>query len=74
VGAGSDNNNDSFICDAGEACGGYPTLDSYSLLTVSGNVTGVNFGTGFNAVIQPKSAGSSGSSGYARISGKRVKR
>jgi serine protease len=71
--AGSDNNNDSFTCDAGEACGGYPTLDSYSPLEVSGNVTGVNFGAGFNAVIQPKSAGASGSSGYARFSGKRVK-
>ena len=71
--AGSDNNNDFFICDAGEACGAYPTVDSYSLITVSGNVTGVNFGAGFNAVIQPQSAGASVSRGYARFSGKRMK-
>ena len=72
VAAGSDNNNDSLICDAGEACGGYPTLDSNSPLEVSGNVTGVNFGAGFNAVIQQQSAGASVSHGYARFSGKRV--
>jgi serine protease len=70
--AGSDNNNDNFICDAGESCGGYPTLDSYSPLEVSGNVTSVNFGAGFNAVIQPQSASAWGSRGYARSSGKRV--
>ena len=71
--AGSDDNNDFFICDAGEACGAYPTFDSFSSLEVSGNVTGVNFGTGFNAVIQPQSAGASGGGGYARFSGKHVR-
>jgi serine protease len=71
--AGSDNNNDSFICDAAEACGGYPTLASYSPLAVSGNVTGVNFGAGFNAVLQAQSAGASGNRGYARFSGKRIR-
>ena len=70
--AGSDNNNDFIICDAGEACGGYPALDSLSPLEVSGNVTGVNFGAGFNAVIQPQSAGATGSRGYPRFKGKRV--
>lgn len=74
--AGSDYNNDEYICDAGEACGAYPTLDSYSLLNVSGNVTGVNFGTGLNTVIQGQSAGTSGGprGGYARFSGKRAGR
>jgi hypothetical protein len=47
-------------------------LDAFSALTVSGNVTGVNFGTGFNVVIQPQSTGASGGGGYARFSGKRV--
>ncbi len=72
--AGSDQNNDFFICDAGEACGAYPTLDSYSLLEVSSNVTGVNFGTGLNAVIQSLSVGTSGRMGYARSRGKRAGR
>lgn len=70
--AGSDNNNDFFICDAGEACGGYPTLDSNASLEVGGDVTGVNFGAGFNAVIQPQSVGASVNRGYARFSGRRV--
>jgi serine protease len=72
--AGSDHNNDSYICDAGEACGAYPTLDSIALLEVSGNVTGVNFGTGLNTVIQPQTAGTSDGGGYARFIGKRVGR
>ena len=75
--AGSDYNNDQFICDAGEACGAYPNLDSISTLIVSGNSTGVNFFTGLNTVIQLQSAGTSGGTsggGYARFSGKRVGR
>ena len=75
--AGSDYNNDFFICDAAEACGSYPNLDSYSVLDVSGNTTGVNFGTGLNIVIQSQSAGASGVTGergQARFSGKRVGR
>ncbi len=76
--AGSDFNNDLFICDAGEACGAYPVLNSSSPLQVSGNATGVDFGTGFNTVIRALSAGApgggAGSRGYARFSGKRVGR
>jgi serine protease len=73
--AGSDYNNDQFICDAGEACGAYPDLDSLSSLTVSGSTTGVNFFTGLNSVVQAQSADSSGnapSRGYARFSGPRA--
>ncbi len=76
--AGSDFNNDLLICDAGEACGGYPVLDSFAPLQVSGSVTGVDFGTGFNTVIRAQSVGApggrAGSRGYPRFSGKRVGR
>lgn len=75
--AGSDFNNDLFICDAGEACGAYPVLNSFSPLRVSGSVTGVDFGTGFNTVIRAQSAGApggAGSRGFARFSGKRAGR
>jgi serine protease len=70
--AGSDFNNDRSICDAGEACGAYPTLDQYSPVAVSGNVTGINFGAGFNAAIQAQSAGASGGGTYSRPSIRRV--
>ncbi|HQR23742.1 MAG TPA: S8 family serine peptidase, partial [Steroidobacteraceae bacterium] len=70
--AGSDFNNDFFICDAGEACGAYPTLDQYSPLAVSGNVTGVNFGAGFSTAIQPQAVGVSGGGSYARLSRKPI--
>ena len=35
--AGSDPNNDDGLCDVGEACGAYVSLDSPALLTVNGN-------------------------------------
>ncbi len=75
--AGTDYNNDQFICDTGEACGVYPNLDSFSTLDVNGNTTGVDFFTGRTTVFQAQSVGTSGgvnSRGYARFSGKRVGR
>lgn len=48
--AGSDPNNDQFICNPGEACGSYLTLEQPKLITVSGgDVTGIDFATGFDA-------------------------
>ncbi|MFZ5594425.1 MAG: S8 family serine peptidase [Pseudomonadota bacterium] len=48
--AGSDPNNDRFICNPGEACGSYLTLEQPKLITVSGgDVTGIDFATGFNS-------------------------
>jgi serine protease len=42
--AGSDSDNDFILCDAGESCGGYPTLGQLQQITVSGgDVTGINF-------------------------------
>jgi len=45
--AGSDSNNDGYICDTGEACGGFPSL--YDLTPVSISADGVlDFDSGFN--------------------------
>ncbi len=41
---GSDDNDDGFICGDGDTyCGLYPTLNDPALVTVDGNVSGVNF-------------------------------
>lgn len=53
--AGSDMDNDSLVCDEGEACGGYPIRALFSVVSVNGNVSGINFtaaltsGIGVNA-------------------------
>jgi serine protease len=51
--AGTDSDNDGLICDAGEACGAYPTLDvsGSATLTVDGNRAGLDFTTGFDSSI-----------------------
>lgn len=71
--AGSDYNNDSYICDPGEACGYYPNLDTYSLLQVSGTRTSVNFGVGLNVLIHQQSGAAAGGGGQPRFQGKRVR-
>jgi serine protease len=45
--AGTDVDNDFFICDRGEACGSYPTVDQPLALEVQGDMSGVNFISGF---------------------------
>jgi serine protease len=45
--AGTDTDNDGVICDRGEACGAYPTLDQPRALVVNGDENGVGFLTGF---------------------------
>ncbi len=49
--AGSDMNNDGFVCDEGEACGAFPTLTPVSKITVNSNLTGINFDAGFSSSI-----------------------
>jgi serine protease len=46
--AGSDMNNDIRICDSGESCGAYPTLDQNSIITVNENLTGFDFTISFD--------------------------
>jgi len=45
--AGTDSDNDGLICDAGEACGAYLTLDEPVNLTVDTDRDGLNFTSGF---------------------------
>jgi serine protease len=45
--AGTDLDNDGFICDGGEACAAYPTLDQPGTITVNGDLEGLEFVTGF---------------------------
>lgn len=44
---GTDSDNDGFICDGGEACAAYPTIDLLEPLTVHGDRTGLSFVTSF---------------------------
>ena len=44
---GTDSDNDGFICDGGEACAAYPTIDLLEPLTVHGDRTGLTFVTSF---------------------------
>lgn len=62
--AGSDMDNDFFICDAGEACGGYPTITPMATVTVSNsNITGIDFTTGFGTGIGTNAAGAGANPG-----------
>jgi serine protease len=47
--AGSDLNNDGFICDSGESCGAYLTLDKPIQVQVNGNRSDLDFASGFTA-------------------------
>ncbi|MEN9460266.1 MAG: hypothetical protein RIS84_286 [Pseudomonadota bacterium] len=48
IAAGSDSNNDGYICDVGESCGGYLTLASPTPITVDSSRAQLNFDVGFH--------------------------
>ncbi len=50
--AGTDLNNDGFICDAGEACGAYITLDQPKAITATDSHTGLDFISGYSIGLQ----------------------
>jgi serine protease len=68
--AGSDADNDLFICDPGEACGGWPVLDSQQPeISVTGDLDNLNFSTSFNAgIVSNQAAGSTGNPALTRRS------
>ncbi len=71
--AGSDLDNDGFICDAGEACGAYPTFDLPTILNAAtSNLTGIDFATGFASAIGTQSTQVQSQGGYRRTSAKQV--
>ncbi len=45
--AGSDSDNDNFVCDAGEACGAFRTLDVPERFAVNGDRSALDFISGF---------------------------
>jgi serine protease len=49
VAAGSDADNDGEVCDAGEACGQYPTLGSPSEVIVTETRSGIDFPVSFRS-------------------------
>ncbi len=63
--AGSDLDNDLVICDSGEACGGYQTLDQPERITVDSSRLTLDFGTGFGLRLSGASGGGDGG-GYSR--------
>lgn len=64
---GSDSDNDGFLCDNGESCGGYPTLAQFQTITVEGgNVTGVDFLLNFPGELGVNAATVGKDKGYRR--------
>jgi serine protease len=59
--AGTDFDNDLLICDPGEACGAYRTLDQPERLEVDDDMLSLDFGTGFG--LRLSGASGSGSAG-----------
>ena len=72
--AGTDLDNDFTICDNGEACGAYPTLDSALAITVDRDITGLDFLTGFATSLGPGSLSvdSAAASGFSREAERRL--
>lgn len=73
--AGTDANNDNFICDSGEACGSYLTTDRPSTIDISRSTTLADFGTTYNVnFLTSSSTDSTGFKGFARMAteGKQV--
>jgi serine protease len=61
--AGTDLNDDDFICDGGEACGAFPTLSSPEIISVDGRqepqVSGLTFASEFRTTVTTTSADNS---------------
>jgi serine protease len=55
--AGSDADNDGFICDPGEACGAWPTLNLPVAVRLPASRSGLDFLTGYATGIQAASSG-----------------
>jgi len=55
--AGTDFDNDLTICDPGEACGAYLTLDQPQRIVFDDDMRALDFGTGFGLSFSPASAG-----------------
>lgn len=68
---GTDSDNDGYLCDPGEACGGYPTYGHLSTVVVSGqDVSGINFVNTYSSQPAAAAAGAimPGPKGFSRFS------
>jgi serine protease len=68
--AGTDSDDDNFLCDAGEACGTYGTLDSPDVISVDGmDASDIDFTSEFrvNLSTQAASSAANGSAGGAKL-------
>lgn len=63
--AGTDLDNDGIICDAGEACGGFPTLDQPEVISVTSDLFGLDFLSNFSSTLFSLGSGSS-QSGFSK--------
>jgi serine protease len=74
--AGSDTDNDFFICGTGEACGAYPTLGSPELIEVTGPLTNLDFVSGFLQTLGSGAAGAGDEPGprLRRLRGRQLAR
>jgi serine protease len=54
--AGTDNDNDFFICDDGETCGAYQTMDEPIVLEVRQDQTGINFSSDYQISLRTASS------------------
>ncbi len=65
--AGTDMDNDGFICDEGEACGAFPTTETILPITLTDDRSDLRFVTGFTSNIGAAAAGETPPArGYAR--------
>ncbi len=62
--AGSDADDDSKLCDAGEACGAYSTLDAPDFIAVNGDLNNLDFEAGFR--VNLSTSGSTNGQGAAQ--------
>ncbi|MEM7409432.1 MAG: S8 family serine peptidase [Myxococcota bacterium] len=69
--AGTDSDNDFVVCDEGEACGAYPTLETIVEIDVQSNL-GLQFLTGFTSTVGTAGVGGTGRVGFSREVGGRV--
>ncbi|MFB3076549.1 MAG: hypothetical protein ACE1Y4_00960, partial [Lysobacterales bacterium] len=67
--AGTDSDNDLFICDSGEACGAFLTSDQPQVISVNQNLTNLDFPVGHITAIPTQSldAETEAPTGYRRL-------
>ncbi|MGB5063504.1 MAG: S8 family serine peptidase, partial [Candidatus Competibacter sp.] len=69
---GSDVNNDLFVCDAGESCGAYITLDTPVTVEVDRDLSGLDFVSGYIVKLLGAQTAAGRETGMRRGAGKRV--